>query len=90
MHNGPTNPWSKSNSPSLRQNQGVSGHRPSHAQCGDLAVVVTEVRDRVLDALGETAPPGRATLQVEDCAPEVVDDGVQFVHGLGHPRRQLW
>ncbi|BCO43129.1 hypothetical protein MINTM001_42680 [Mycobacterium paraintracellulare] len=24
MHNGPTNPWSKSSSPSLQQNQGVS------------------------------------------------------------------
>ena len=26
MHNGPTNPWSKSNSPSLHRNQGVSPH----------------------------------------------------------------
>ena len=28
MHNGPTNPWSKSNSPSLRQNQGDSVTAP--------------------------------------------------------------
>lgn len=39
MHSGPTKPWSKSNSSSLRQNQGVSFSNLNFAKAPDDALI---------------------------------------------------
>ncbi|BBY60323.1 hypothetical protein [Mycolicibacterium sarraceniae] len=62
MPNGATNTWSKSNSPSLRQNQGVSGCnrnvRGDRAGCCFLCDVVhqeLERAQRICEATGDAA-----------------------------------